>query len=96
MGNPGPAKICTNHVERQNLTIRIQMRQPNAADEWLKQEVGEPMSGVLPALLLLQLLPHSQDVARHARGGSGDYGTGLGTRGNFSLAEEPGSHTCKP
>jgi len=26
MGNPDPAKICTSHVERQNLTIRIQMR----------------------------------------------------------------------
>jgi transposase-like protein/IS1 family transposase len=26
MGNPDSAKICTSHVERQNLTIRMQMR----------------------------------------------------------------------
>jgi IS1 family transposase len=26
MGNPDAAKICTSHVERQNLTIRMQMR----------------------------------------------------------------------
>jgi hypothetical protein len=26
MGIPDPAKICTSHLERQNLTIRIQMR----------------------------------------------------------------------
>ncbi len=26
MGDPNPRKICTSHVERQNLTMRMQMR----------------------------------------------------------------------
>jgi hypothetical protein len=26
MGNPDPKRICTSHIERQNLTIRMQMR----------------------------------------------------------------------
>jgi len=26
MGNPDKARICTSHVERQNLTIRMHMR----------------------------------------------------------------------
>ena len=34
--------------------------------------MGEPLGGVLPALRLLQLLPDSQNVARHACYGSGN------------------------
>ena len=26
MGDPGPKRICTWHIERQNLTMRMQMR----------------------------------------------------------------------
>jgi len=26
MGNPDPKRICTSHVERQNLTMRMQIR----------------------------------------------------------------------
>ncbi len=36
------------------------------SDERLQQEVGEPLGRLLPALRLLQLLPDSPHVARHA------------------------------
>jgi IS1 family transposase len=43
MGNPEKKRICTSHIERQNLTMRMQMRRIDAPDERLQQEVGETL-----------------------------------------------------
>ena len=56
-GNPDPARICTSIVERQNLTIRMQMRRLTRLTNAFSKEVGEPVGRILPALRLLQLLP---------------------------------------
>ena len=84
-GNPDPARICTSIVERQNLTIRMQMRRLTRLDERLLKEVGEPVGRVLPALRLLQLLPDSSLIARDARDGSGDHRSRLGSSGTARL-----------
>jgi hypothetical protein len=57
MGNPAPEKICTPHIGRQNLTIRMSMRRLTRLTDAFSQKVGQPVGRVLPALLLLQLSP---------------------------------------
>jgi IS1 family transposase len=44
MGNPEKKRICTSHIERQNLTIRMQMRRMTR----LQQKVGQPVERLLP------------------------------------------------
>ena len=60
---------------------------PDALNERLQQEVGEPLGRVLPSLRLLQFLPHPQDAARYASDGIGPYGSHLGNRGTAGLEE---------
>ena len=44
MRDPDPAKICTPHVERQNLTIRMQMRRLTRLTNAFFQEVGRSVA----------------------------------------------------
>jgi hypothetical protein len=44
----------------------MQMRRLTRFDEWILEEVGEPVGCVLPAFRLLQLLPDSPLFARDA------------------------------
>jgi len=81
MGNPDPAKICTSHVERQNLTIRLQMRRLTRFTTAFGKNLEKLVVRLLPALRLLQLLPDSSDDPRHSRDGSGNHGPCLGTEG---------------
>ena len=60
MGNPKPSRICTSHVERQNLSIRMGMRRMTRLTNGLSK-VGEPGSGLCAVVCILQFLPGSQD-----------------------------------
>ena len=54
--------------------------------------MGEPLGRCLLVVRLIQLLPDSQIVARHARYGSGDHGSRLGYRrvANVGVRSLPG------
>ena len=80
LGEPDPHhlnldRICTSHIERQNLTMRMSICRLTRLTGWLQQEVGESVGCALLALRLLQLLSDSQNIAGHAWDGSGDCGS---------------------
>lgn len=76
-GNPDPKRICTSHIERQNLHHADADSPTDPTDERLLEEVGEPLGGALPALRLLQLPPGSPDIAGDACDGGWGCGSHL-------------------
>ena len=59
IGNPSVRDISTSYVERQNLTMRMQLRRLTRFDKCFQQEAGEPESRRRPAFRVLQLLPRT-------------------------------------
>jgi len=70
-GNPKEERICTSHIERANLHIRMSMRRFHSFDERFQPEAGQPTGGAGPALCGLQLhldaLQHPHDARDEGR-----------------------------
>src|SRR5271157_265968 len=86
---PGSVSVASFGIHHPSPTT---MAEPNwrhkevrLADECFQQEVGKPLGRVLPLVRVLQFLPNSPDVARHACHGSGNHGSRLGTGGVVSV-----------
>src|ERR1022692_3255405 len=70
---PNPAKICTSHVERQNLTIRMQMRRLTRLTNAFSKKWENLWAAYCLHFAYYQLLPDSQNAASDACDGSGHY-----------------------
>lgn len=76
-GRPDEERICTSHVERQNLTYAYGDAALYTADQCVQQEAVASESRNCLALRLLQLLPRSFVPARDSRHGSRNRGPHL-------------------
>jgi IS1 family transposase len=76
LGRPDTDRICTSHVERQNLTMRMQIRRLTRLTNAFSKK-WEKLWAALCLHFAYQFLPGSPDSAGHARDGSGDCGACL-------------------
>ena len=62
-------------MERQNLTMRTQMREIHAPHKRIQQEIGGPKSSSRATLRSLQLLPGAFESENHSGDGCRDFGS---------------------
>jgi hypothetical protein len=71
-GNPKARHISTSYVERQNLTMRMNMRRFHTVDQCVLEKTGKSRACDCVALHVLQFLPSPPNPPGHACDGSGD------------------------
>ena len=80
MGNPDPERICTSIVERQNLTIRMQMRRLTRLTNGFSKKWENLWAAYCLHFAYYNFCRIHKSLARDACDGSGDHGSRVGNR----------------
>jgi hypothetical protein len=78
MGNPDTRRICTSHVERQNLTIRMAVRRLTRLTNAFSKNWENLWAPYRLHFAYYNFCRDSQNAARYARDGSGAHRPGVG------------------
>jgi hypothetical protein len=79
MGDPDPKKICTSHIERQNLTLRMQIRRLTRLTNAFSKKWENHWAALCLHFAYYNFCRDSPHVARYACDGSGDLRSSVGT-----------------
>jgi hypothetical protein len=81
-------RICTSHVERQNLTMRMQIRRLTRLTNAFSKKAGQLVGRACSILCLVQFLPNAPDDPMYSGDGSEDHRSHLDAGGTFGSDRE--------
>jgi hypothetical protein len=84
-GNPDPARICTSHVERQNLTMRMQIRRLTRLTNALSKKLENHKAAVALHFGFYNFCQLHGSLRGHPGHGSGNYGSCVGCEGTAGV-----------
>jgi len=80
LGDPNPAKICTSHIERQNLTMRMQMRRLTRLRNGFSKKWENYWAALCPRFAYYTFCRIHRTLRVYARHAIRDHGSDLGHR----------------
>ena len=79
-GNPNPNRICTSHIERQNLTMRMQIRRLTRLTNAFSKKYESHKAAIALHFAYYNFCKLTSDLACHSSDGIGDHGSFMDNR----------------